>query len=184
MRTLFYLLLVLASASAAAQDPQQRPGSERLATMALAGLAPRTQERAGVTETDWAPPGVSGDRATRMVTIKRMSGAAGDQAPLNMLRGLAACFRPCPGEAEAWIDQAPFQGRPAARVTVNMPTSAPTGLPARAYALAVSGERDLHFIAVIIRGEVSAADERFAQDVLRSVVLCTPASRAGACNAD
>jgi hypothetical protein len=183
MRILYVLLLVLASGSAAAQDPPARP-AEYLVTMPLAGLAARTREREGVTQIDWVPSGETPDSARRMITIERLSGAAGDAAPMHMLRGLATCFSPCPGETQAPIDQAPFHGRPAARVTINMPARAHTGRPTRAYALAVSGERDLHFIAVIVRGEVSPADERFAQDVLRSVVLCVPGSRAAACGAD
>jgi hypothetical protein len=59
-----------------------------------------------------------------------------------------------------------------------------SGLPSRTYALAVAGERALHVVIVLLRGPRSAADERFAEDVLRSAVLCTLASRAAACRSD
>jgi hypothetical protein len=183
MRILSILLLVLASGAAAAQAPRARP-AEYLATMPLGDLVPRTRERGGTWERDWLPPGVSFDHALRIVTVRRISGATDDGAPLRFIQGLATCFTPCPDQRLDPIDRAPFQGRPAARVTLDMPASAISGLPSRAYVLAVAGERALHVAVVLFRGPRSPADERFAQDVLRSVVLCTPASRVAACGSD
>jgi hypothetical protein len=198
MRTLYNLLLLPSAATAAAQGlPAQPPGrapieaasamagSEYLVTMPLGDLVPRTEERGGTRETDWLPPGASFDRALRMVMVERIAGATDEGAPLRFVQGLATCLRPCSGQALSAIDRAPFQGRPAARVTIDMPATAVfSGLPSRAYVLAVSGERALHVVIVMLRGSRSPADERFAQDVLRSVVLCTPTSRAAACGSD
>jgi hypothetical protein len=186
MPSLFDLLLVMAAASAAAQSgPAQPPGAEYLATMPLGDLVPRTEERGGTRETDWLPPGASFDRAPRMVIVERISGAADDGAPLRFIQGVATCLRPCPSQAVAPIDGTPFQGRPAARAVIDMPaTAAFSGLPSRTYALAVSGDRALHVIIVLLRGSRSPADERFAQDVLGSVVLCTPTARAAACGSE
>lgn len=177
------LVLVLASGAAAAQAPRERP-AEYPAAMPLGDLVPRTREQGGTWETDWLPPGVSFDHARRIVTVRRISGATDDGAPLRFIQGLASCFRPCPDHRLDPIDRAPFQGRPAARATLDMPASTISGLPSRAYVLAVSGERALHVAVVLFRGPRSPADERFAQDVLRSVVLCLPNSRAAACGAD
>lgn len=183
MPSLFNLLLLLSAASAAAQSgPAQPPGAEYLATMPLGDLVARTEERGGTRETDWLPPGASFDRAPRMVIVERISGAADDGAPLRFIEGVAACLRPCPGQAIAPIDRAPFQGHPAARAVIDMPAAAVfSGLPSRTYVLAVSGDRALHVVIVLLRGSRSPADERFAEEVLRSAVLCTPAARAAAC---
>jgi len=185
MRILFNLLLVLvlASGPAAAQDRPARP-AEYLVMMPLGDLVPRTRERGGTWESDFLPPGVSFDNALRMVTVRRISGAIDDGAPLRFIQGLATCFTPCPDQRLDPIDRAPFQGRPAARATLDMPTGGFSGLPNRAFVLAVSGERALHVVVVLLRGPMPPADERFAQDVLRSVVLCMPGSRAAACGAD
>jgi hypothetical protein len=186
MRTLCNLLLLLAAAAAAAPGVRaQPPGAEHLATMPLGDLVPRTEERGGTRETDWLPPGASFDRAARLVIVERIAGPADEGAPLRFLQGLATCLRPCPGQVVAPIDRAPFHRRPAARVTIDMPATAVfSGLPTRTYALAVAGEGALHVVIVLLRGARSAADERFAQDVLRSAVLCTPISRAAACGSD
>ncbi|HMG46174.1 MAG TPA: hypothetical protein VK614_01765 [Allosphingosinicella sp.] len=198
MRIVFNLLLPLSAATAAAQGVPERPlggalagaagaraGSEYLVTMPLGDLVPRTEERGGTRETDWLPPGASFDRAPRMVMVERIAGATDDGAPLRFVQGLATCLRPCPGQGLGAVDRTPFQGRPAARITMDMPATAVfSGLPSRTYALAIAGERNLHVVIVMFRGPRSAADERFAQDVLRSVVLCTPASHAAACRSD
>jgi hypothetical protein len=186
MPSLYHLPLLLAAASAAAPGvPAQPPGAEHLAVMPLGALVARTEERGGTRETDWLPPGASFDRAPRMVMIERISGATDEGAPLRFVQGLATCLRPCPGQAIGPIDRAPFQGRPAARAAIDMPATAVfSGLPTRTYALAVAGEGALHVVIVLLRGERSPADERFAEEVLRSAVLCTPASRAAACRSD
>jgi hypothetical protein len=186
MRTLCTVLLLLAAATVAAPGvPAQPPGAEHLATMPLGDLVPRTEERGGTREIDWLPPGASFDRAPRMVIVERISGAVDEGAPLRFIQGLATCLRPCPGQAIAAIDRTAFQGRPAARTIIDMPAAAVfSRLPTRTYALAVAGDRALHVVIVLLRGPRSAADERFAQDVLRSAVLCTPASRAAACGPD
>lgn len=198
MPSLFNLLLVLAAGAAAAQSGPERPlggppseaarppaGAEYLVTMPLGDLVPRTEERGGTRETDWLPPGASFDRAVRMVMVERIAGATDDGAPLRFIQGLATCLRPCPGQEPAPIDRAPFQGRPAARFTMDMPATAVfSGLATRTYALAIAGERNLHVVIVLFRGPRSPADERFAEEVLRSVVLCTPTSRAAACGSD
>ena len=181
MRTAYGLPLLLAAAAAPGVPPQP-PGGEHLATMPLGDLVARTEVRGGTRETDWLPPGASFDRALRMVTVERIAGATDDGAPLRFIEGLATCLRPCPGQGAGVIDRAPFQGRPAARITMDMPASAVfSGLATRTYALAVAGERNLHVVIIVLRGSRSPADERFAEDVLRSAVLCTPASRAAVC---
>lgn len=193
MPNLLNLLLAL-SGMAAAQTSPERPlgsapgpageagaGTEYLVTMPLPGLVPHTEVRGTVRETDWLPPGLSVDSATRLVTVERMSGGAGPDAPLRFIRGVSTCFANCAGRALHPVDQTPFQGHPAARVRVDIPLRRTTGRPGTLYALAVSGDRDLHIVVVTVPGPPSEADERFAQDVLRSVVLCTPTSPVPAC---
>lgn len=188
MRTFLILLALLAPAFAAAQDARvpagNAPESEYLGTMPLGDLVPRTEVRGGTRETDWLPPGASFDRAHRMVMVERISGATDEGAPLRFIQGLASCFRPCPDQRVGAIDRAPFQGHAAARAIIDMPPSAVSGLPSRTYVLAVSGDGALHVLTIVLRGGRSPADERFAADVLRSAVLCTPFSSAGACRPD
>ena len=155
--------------------------TEYLVTMPLAGMVPHSEVRGTVRETDWLPPGQSADSATRLVTVERMSGGAGPDAPLRFIRGVSTCFADCAGRAPNPVDQTPVQGHPAARVRVDIPLRRTTGRPGTLYALAISGDRDLHVVVVTVPGPPSEADERFAQDVLRSVVLCTRASREPAC---
>jgi len=175
------LLLILAAAIAGAQPAGAPADSEYLATMPLVGLVARTQERPGVRQTDWLPPGQSFDRATRVVTIERISGAAGAEAPMRFISGLMTCLRPCPDDRNGPVGQAPVGGHPAARVTIDLPANAAHPEPRRAFALAISGERDLHTVTVLIRGPLSRADTDFAEAVLRSAVVCTAASRAAVC---
>jgi hypothetical protein len=182
MPSLFNLLLL--AAGAAQGVPAPPPGPEYLATMPLGDLVARTEERGGTLEIDWLPPGASFDRAPRMVIVERIAGATDEGAPLRFVQGLATCFRPCPDQRPAPIDRTPFRGRPAARAVIDMPATPVSGLPSRAYALAIAGDRSLHVVIVMFRGGRSAADERFAEDVLRSAVLCTPADRAAACGPD
>lgn len=191
MQNVFNVLLLLAGGAAAAQGgPREAVGAsarpaEYLVTMPLGDLVARTEVRGGTRETDWLPPGQSFDRAPRMVIVERIAGATDEGAPLRFIEGLATCFRPCPGQVLAPIDRAPFQGRAAARAVIDMPAAAVfSGLATRTYALAIAGERNLHVVIVMFRGPRSAADERFAADVLRSVVLCTPAARAAACGSE
>lgn len=189
MRIFPILLALLAPAFAAAQDgppapPRNAPDSEYLGTMPLPGLVRRTEVRGGTRESDWLPPGASFDRAPRIVIVERIAGAADDGAPLRFIQGLATCFRPCPDQRVGAIDRAPFQGHAAARAIIDMPPGAVSGLPTRTYVLAVSGDSALHVLTIVLRGSRSPADERFAEEVLRSAVLCTPFSSAGACGPD
>jgi hypothetical protein len=180
-----YAFLLMLAAGAAAQDLPQAAGaasdSEYLVTMAPRGLVARTTERDGVSQTDWLPPGEPIERAARVVTIERIAGGAGADGPLHLVEGLALCLRPCPDQRVSPVDRTAFQGHPAARVTIDMPATAISGRPSRFYALAVSGDHDLHVVIVVIRGERAGANVAFAQGVLRSVTLCTPATRAAAC---
>lgn len=185
MRRLLALFALLSAGIAAAQGVPgiAGAGEEHLATMPLVGLAPHMRTLGNVIQTDWLPPGAAPDRAARMVTIERMRGAAGDGAPLSLIRGFATCLTACPETGNGAIDQTPFQGRPAARIAVDLPANPRTGAgPTRIHALAVSGGRDLHVVIVLIRGELSPGDIAFAEQVMRSVVLCAPGAAAPACH--
>jgi hypothetical protein len=171
-------LLILAAVIAPANAAEE---TEYLATMPLAGLVAHTRERPGVRQTDWLPPGQSFDGAARLVTVERIAGAAGPEAPMRFIAGLTTCFAPCPDHRPATVSQAPVAGRPAARVMIELPVNAAHPQPRRAFALAVSGERDLHTVTILIRGAPTRADTDFAEAVLRSVTLCTAASRAAPC---
>ena len=189
MRIFVMLLALLASAAAAAQGARtpagDAPDSEYLGTIPLGDLVPRTEVRGGTRETDWLPPGASFDRAARMVLVHRISGAADAGAPVRFIEGLATCFRPCPGQRVGAIDRTPFDGHPAARAIIDMPAGSQfSGLPTRTYVLAIAGDGALHALTIVLRGERSPADERFAADVLRSATLCTQFSSAGACRPD
>ena len=162
---------------------EARPGTEFFVTMPLAGMVSRTQERPGVRQTDWLPPGQSIDRAHRVVTIERIAGGAGAAAPVRFISGLTTCLRSCPDGRTDVVGQAPVSGHPAAHVTIDLSPNAANPQPRRVFALAVSGERDLHVITVVIRGSLSRADAEFAEAVLRSVVMCTAGARAPVCQA-
>ena len=173
---LIELLLALAALAAqGAGDP------EYLATMPLTGLVARVEERPGVRQTDWLPPGQSFDRAARVVTIERIAGGAGPEAPMRFIAGVTTCFSPCPDRQAPQVSQAPIGGRPAARATIDLRPNAAFPGPRRVFALAISGERDLHTVTVLIRGPISSADTDFAEAVLRSAVVCAAGSRAAAC---
>jgi hypothetical protein len=173
------LLLALAAlASQGTTDP------EYLATMPLPGLVSRTQERPGVREIDWLPAGQSFDRATRVVTIERIAGGAGPEAPMRFIAGVTTCFSPCPDHQAPQVGQAPVGGRPAARAAIDLRPNATFPGPRRVFALAISGERDLHTITVIIRGPITPADTDFAEAVLRSATVCTAGSREAVCRAE
>ena len=116
-----------------------------------------------------------------MVTIERISGAAGAEAPMRFISGLTTCFSPCPGDQPAVVNKAPVGGRPAARVTIVLPVNAAHPQPRTVFALAVSGEHDLHTVTMIIQGPLSRADTDFAEAVLRSATLCAPASSTAIC---
>ncbi|HMJ93475.1 MAG TPA: hypothetical protein VK472_05195 [Allosphingosinicella sp.] len=179
------ILALLLGATIAGAAPADTPAnSEYLATMPLAGLVPRTRERPGVRETDWLPPGQSFDHATRVVVIERIAGAAGPEAPMRFIAGVTTCFAPCPDHQDAPVSQTPVGGRPAARGTIDLRPNATFPGPRRVFALAISGERDLHTVTVMIRGALTRADTDFAEAVLRSAVVCTPASRAAVCRPD
>jgi len=150
---------------------------EHVAIAAPAGLVRRTKVEGTRRTTDWFAAGETFDDARRLVTVLDLSGGGGPGAPAEMLRGLATCFRPCPTQRISAIDATPFSGRPTARIRIDAPPNARTGKTMTIFALAVSGERDLHLITVVIRGPVSLADEAFAEAVLRSSRWCAVGSQ-------
>jgi hypothetical protein len=154
---------------------------EHLGIAAPAGMVPRTKVEGARRSTDWFAAGETFDDARRLVTVLDLAGRGGPTAPAELIRGLATCFRPCPTQLVSPLDATPFAGRPAARVRIDTPPNPRTGKPMTIFALAVSGERDLHLIAVAIRGPVSPADEAFAQAVLRSATWCPAGSTDGVC---
>ena len=154
---------------------------EHLAIAPPAGLAPHTKVDGTRRTTDWFATGETFDDARRLVTVLDLSGAGGPGAPAEMLRGLATCFRPCPTQRVSAIDATPFAGRPAARMRIDTPPIPRTGKPMTIFVLAVSGERDLHLVSIVIRGPVSPADEAFAQAVLGSATWCPAGSTEGVC---
>ena len=128
------------------------------------------------------PEGESVHRWTRMVTVQRFTGVADRMRPedllANMTRGLATG---CPGARAGEVASLQVPGRPAARFRVDCPRNPATGLPETFVAQAIAGETDMHVAQVAFRRVPTSEDAAWATRQIESVVLCTAASRDGAC---
>lgn len=167
MRTIIaFMSLALYAGAATAQ-------AERVALPALPGFVVGHQlERGGNAIVEHIPRGETVQAWTRMVTVQRFGGVASRISPQtllqNMIRGLA---NGCPGARTSPIQPQAVSGRTAAQFRADCPRNPQTRLPETFIARAIAGQSDLHVVQVAFRRVPTAADLRWAQEVLGGVTL-------------
>ena len=117
-----------------------------------------------------------------MVTTQRFGGAAARLSPGDLLavmaRNLAAA---CPGARTSGAVEGTTGGHPTARYRADCPLLAQTGKPETFVILVVSDGQDLHSRQVAFRRDPTAADIRWAEEVLAAVKLCGQGEEPAGC---
>jgi hypothetical protein len=129
------------------------------------------------------PRGQTAEAWQRMVTTKRLTGAATRTSPAGFVRDFAAAAsKACPDARVSSTAQRPKSGRPAARVRIDCPGAPDTdGRPETTIVLAVAGRSDIHVKQVAFRGGLGSADLPWAERFLSGVALCDEGDQAPTC---